>query len=178
MSSTLSVPSLAALNALKNCEDGEIIFVEDLEQDFYFNKGQWIPYYAEESVIATDESDQKMDLYSLNRMFMSQMPNLSEEDIENAKQTIRRFIDHDSGNSSGVYMLLCHDLRYYTIFLKDKAYEEKMEEVVIECLEYFGDIKSIDYNEDSNAIELWFTSDDEPYVAYLFNYNEGVVLCQ
>ena len=56
--------------------------------------------------------------------------------------------------------------------------KEKMEDVVIECLEYFGNIKSIDYNEDSNAIELWFTYEEEPYVAYLFNYNEGVVLCQ
>ena len=178
MSVMLSVPSLAALKALQNCEDGEIIFVEDLKQDYYLNEGEWIPYYAEEAVTTTAESDSKMDLYNLNRMLMSQMPDLSHEDIIAAKKTIREFVNLNGEDVSGAYMLLCHDLRYYTIFLKDKVYEEKMEDVVIECLEYFGNIKSIDYNEDSNAIELWFTYEEEPYVAYLFNYNEGVVLCQ
>ena len=53
-----------------------------------------------------------------------------------------------------------------------------MEDVVIECLEYFGDIKSIEYDEDSHGIELWFTYEEEPFVAYLFGYDEGVILCK
>jgi hypothetical protein len=65
-----------------------------------------------------------------------------------------------------------------SIFLRNKNYEENMEDVVIECLEYFGDIKSVDYDEDSNAVELWFSYEEEPHVAYLFGYDEGVVLCK
>ena len=61
---------------------------------------------------------------------------------------------------------------------RNKNYEENMEDVVIECLEYFGDIKSVDYDEDSNAVELWFSYEEEPHVAYLFGYDEGVVLCK
>lgn len=180
MSVMLSVPSLAALKALQNCEDGEIIFVEDLKQDYYLNEGEWIPYYVKEAVTTTAESDSKMDLYNLNRMLMSQMPDLSHEDIINAKKTIRGFVNLNGEDTSGAYMLLCHELRYYTVFLKDKAhYDEKMEDVVIECIENLGIIKSIDLTEDKLAIEIWFVhhETEEPFVAYLFNYDEGVILC-
>ena len=33
-------------------------------------------------------------------------------------------------------------------------------------------------NEETNAIEIWFNYEEEPYVAYLFNYEEGVIVCQ
>lgn len=114
-------------------------------------------------------------LYDINKMLIAGMPNYTPEDIIDSKKNIREFINENPAN---VYMLLCHDLRYYTIFLKNNNYEEFMEDVVIECLEYFGDIKSIDYNEESRAVELWFTYEEEPHVAYLFGYDEGVVLCQ
>ena len=108
-------------------------------------------------------------------MLIANLTNYGAEDIATAKKLIRSFINENPAN---VYMLLCHDLRYYTIFLRNKNYEESMEDVVIECLEYFGDIKSVDYDEDSNAVELWFSYEEEPHVAYLFGYDEGVVLCK
>ena len=170
------VKTLEMLYFLQNHEEGEIVHVSDLGQDFCYNEGEWIPYYAEEEIVVDGtEAAPEMNLYSLNKVFMAQMPDLLSEDIEKAKQTIRRFINENLAN---VYMMLCHDLRYYTIFLKNDNYEEKMEDVIIECLEHFGAIKSIDYNEETRAVELWFTYEDEPYVAYLFNYDEGVVLCQ
>lgn len=166
------------LSAIKNHQDGEIVFVEDLNQEYYYleEEDKWIPYFAEEELVTVKESETPgTNLYQLNKMLVANLTNYGVEDIKSAKKLIRNFIDENPAN---VYMLLCHDLRYYTIFLKNKNYEENMEDVVIECLEYFGDIKSIEYDEDSHGIELWFTYEEEPFVAYLFGYDEGVILCK
>ena len=166
------------LSAIKNHQNGEIVFVEDLNQEYYYleEEDKWIPYFAEEELVTVKEGETPgTNLYQLNKMLVANLTNYGVEDIKSAKKLIRNFIDE---NSAKVYMLLCHDLRYYTIFLKNKSYEENMEDVVIECLEYFGDIKSIEYDEDSNVIELWFTYEEEPFVAYLFGYDEGVILCK
>lgn len=166
------------LSAIKNHQDGEIVFVEDLNQEYYYleEEDKWIPYFAEEELVTVKEGETPgTNLYQLNKMLVANLTNYGVEDIKSAKKLIRNFIDENPAN---VYMLLCHDLRYYTIFLRNKNYEENMEDVVIECLEYFGDIKSVDYDEDSNAVELWFSYEEEPHVAYLFGYDEGVVLCK
>ena len=176
-----TVPNMQALLSLKNHKDGEIVYVEELEQEYYYlaEEDKWIPYYKEEKILLSDEegilNNTGTSLYDINKMLIAGMPDYTPEDIIDSKKTIRKFIDENPAN---VYMLLCHDLRYYTIFLKNKQYEENMEDVVIECLEYFGSIKSIDYNEESRAMELWFTYEEEPHVAYLFGYDEGVVLCK
>lgn len=176
------VPNMQALLALKNHKDGEIVHVSDLDQDYYYlaEEDKWIPYYEEEKIVVLSDEEGVMEqagtsLYDINKMLIAGMPNYTPENIIDSKKLIRKFIDENPAN---VYMLLCHDLRYYTIFFKNHKYEEFMEDVVIECLEFFGDIKSIDYNEESHAVELWFTYEDEPHVAYLFGYDEGVVLCQ
>lgn len=166
------------LSAIKNHQDGEIVFVEDLNQEYYYleEEDKWIPYFAEEELVTVKEGETPgTNLYQLNKMLVANLINYGAEDIKSAKKLIRNFIDENPAN---VYMLLCHDLRYYTIFLKNKNYEENMEDVVIECLEYFGDIKSVEYDEDSRGIELWFTYEEEPFVAYLFGYDEGVILCK
>ena len=176
----LSVPNLKALKALQNHKDGEVIRVEELDQDYCYveETDEWVPFFSEVDTTEVEGEVPGLDLYSVNKMLINQLPDLDEEDIDKVKKIIRKYVDTDSKGSSSVYMLLCHELRYYTIFLKDETYKENLEDVVIECLEYFGKIKDIDYNEDSNAIEIWFVTDNEPFVAYLFNYNEGVVLCQ
>lgn len=166
------------LSAIKNRQDGEIVFVEDLNQEYYYlaEEDKWIPYFEEEELVTVKEGETPgTNLYQLNKMLIANLTNYGAEDIATAKKLIRSFINENPAN---VYMLLCHDLRYYTIFLRNKNYEENMEDVVIECLEYFGDIKSVDYDEDSNAVELWFSYEEEPHVAYLFGYDEGVVLCK
>jgi hypothetical protein len=103
------------------------------------------------------------------------MPDCPPEKIQDLKKEIRTFVNDNQAN---VYMLLCHDLRYYTVFLKNEEYEENIEDIVVECVEYFGNIKSIEYNTEEKIIEIWFVYEDEPFVAYLFNYDEGVVLCR
>ena len=110
-------------------------------------------------------------------MIIKDMKNYSKKDILEAKKLVKEFISKD--DLSHAYMLLCHELRYYTVFLKDKEhYQDKMEDVFIECIENLGTIKSIGLSDDM-AIEVWLVhhETEEPFVAYLFNYDEGVILC-
>ena len=81
-----------------------------------------------------------------------------------------------------VYMLLCRELNYYTVFQRqfNAATHENFGDVVIECLENLGDIKSIELTETKDAIEAWIVdpNEHEAYVVYLFNYDQGVIICE
>lgn len=172
-----TVKTLLELHALKNHEEGEIIKVLETGQYYIFHNGEWIIYVAQDDETLKGTIDSGLDLYSLNKMIIKDMKNYSKEDILEAKKLVKEFISKD--DLSHAYMLLCHELRYYTVFLKDKEhYQDKMEDVFIECIENLGTIKSISLSDDM-AIEVWFVhhETEEPFVAYLFNYDEGVILC-
>ena len=76
-------------------------------------------------------------------------------------------------------MLLCAELRHFTVLLRDKKSPEFFEDVMLEILKNLGNIKSVEYQDDE-VIEIWFQDypHDEIHVAYLFNYEEGVIKCQ
>lgn len=174
----LIVKTFSELLALKNHQEGEIIYVQELDQDYIYQDEQWMIYFKPEEKEMELEDIKGLDLYTLNKMILNKVSTYSEKDILQAKKNIKEFVNAD--DLSHAYMLLCHELRYYTVFLKDKAhYDEKMEDAVIECIENLGIIKSIDLTEDKLAIEIWFVhhETEEPFVAYLFNYDEGVILC-
>lgn len=75
-------------------------------------------------------------------------------------------------------MLLCNDIRYYTVFEVCDEYEEKVEDIIIECLQNKGVIQQINYNEDKNAIECWIKNEDGVFMFLLFDYEWGVITCQ
>lgn len=116
-----------------------------------------------------------MNLYEINKQLMAQSELLDEAGIAEAKETIKKFCKDDS-----YYMLLCHELRYYTMFDKDSTHEgsEDIATEVIECLDYFADgIHSIELIEENGAIEIWVDVNEEIYVMYLFDYSGGVIHC-
>lgn len=172
----LNVPNKQVLEMLKNNVEDEIAYVESIDQYFIYDNGEWIPYHDEECLNVESKSDTEMNLYAFNKIIINQMPDYTDEEIEQSKKVIRNYIDM---SGSSVYMLLNNELRYYTVFILDKENsDEKIEDIVIECLKYYGSIKSVELNEETNAIEIWFNHEEESYVAYLFNYEEGVIVCQ
>ena len=118
----------------------------------------------------------QMDLYELNKQIISQLPILTQEEIENQKDLI---VDYHNNNQGKYYMMLCNELKYYTIFAIKPEANDYFEDEVIDCLYDFVDnIKSIEYdNENKKAIEIWFTKNEETYVMYLFDYTQGVIEC-
>jgi hypothetical protein len=122
-----------------------------------------------------ENSEFTMSAYDLNKQIIAQLPELSQDSIQESKRRIRDFCD---AHNATYYMLLCRELNYYTVFyLNVKDAQETVDDVLIECAGNIGTIKAIDLTEDSGAIELWVTNDEDTYAVYFFPYDTGVILC-
>ena len=75
-------------------------------------------------------------------------------------------------------MLLCNELRYYTIFHVCNEYDENVEDIILECLKNVGVIQQINKTEKGDAIECWVKNDKGTFMFMLFNYDEGVISCR
>lgn len=125
------------------------------------------------------EASLQMNMYDINKQLIAQMPCLTIEEFEGKREIINEYHFEQSAN---YYMLLCNELKYYTIFhTKLPSYGEGLDSLTSElmsCLINFtDDIKSIEITEDRTAIEIWFSKDEEIYVMYFFNYDLGVIEC-
>ena len=74
-------------------------------------------------------------------------------------------------------MLLCKDYGYYTIFKRLPENLPSFSDTVVEIISEIGEVKSIEFTEKQDAIEIWIqpTGEEEAYVFYLFPYDAGVV---
>lgn len=167
-------PNLKALSNVTNAErrftDGEIIHILEPRQgeaEYYrYLKGEYIP-------LVEDDSD--FTMYDANKQFFAGAPQFDEGQIARAIETINAYA---SEHKASHYMLLGHDIRYYTILINNPNFFEidTIGNAVIDCLENIGQIKEIVADEGTNAIECWVTTKDkETVVLYLFPYDEGVI---
>lgn len=148
---------------------GQILYIEDEEK---------IYTYSEDGVLTPMEvaSNIEMTAYDINKQIMIQLPRLTPEEIEETKSL---FAEYNQNEGQEYFMLLCHELRYYTLFRTGCYTDERAEDIIVdECLKNLGDIISIEKSENGYAIEIWIAVNDEAYVMYYFNYDEGVVECQ
>ena len=167
----ITVPSKAVLDALKNHEEGEKALVEQEQKIYEYKDGIWQEFISEDEKLG-------MTAYQLNQQIIQQLPNLDADGIQNGINVIDQFTDIYS-----TYMLLCRDFNYYTIFTTgNEESDETVGQAVIDCFAYMGaELKAIDLTDDGNAVEIWFILPEEgaqPLCAYLFNYDEGVILCR
>lgn len=165
----IRVSNLNSLNALQQHKEGEIAWVEDVEKFYVWNDG-W-------TVLDTKNTGVNLSLYEVNKQVIAQMPTLSGADLEAARLTLSHYVN-GLDHSDDYYMLLCYDLRYFTMFARDQKYEENIVDAIMDCLSYVGEVKSVEESADGQAIEIWVTKDEEAYVMYFFDYGRGVVLCQ
>ena len=117
-----------------------------------------------------------MNMYDINKQIISQLPVMSKEGVAEKLTEIKNYVD-DLKNT--FYMLLCRDINYYTVFMIDGDANEKFEDVLLECLKTFGQIKAID--EVDGAFEIWIENeffDGGPYAFYFFPYDAGVERCK
>ena len=166
----LNIKTLNILNALQNVPEKETALVEEDKTIYVYTDGAWQKFNP-------DDNKFKINLFELNQIAVAQLPSLTKKDIA-AKQVIVK--DYYEKNCAKVnyFMLLSNELRYYTIFSRVPNAKEKIEDVIIECLQNLGDIKSIEKNEDG-VIECWVApSADKAYPVYFFDYTEGVIECQ
>lgn len=111
-----------------------------------------------------------MDLYSLNKELVNNLPDMS--DFTASIELINSFSRKKSNKH---YMLLGKDISYYTVLERTLGLTETMGEAVIDCLKNIGNsIKNIEEVED--GIECWVipTDAERPVVLYFFPYDYGV----
>lgn len=115
-----------------------------------------------------------ISLYEMNQQIMSQQPVLDPIEFNTALNEIGVWFN------KGVryFMLLCHEDKNFTLFNIDlhnpTAYAEAAKELG-ECLVNRGLVLSIEYDNNSNAFEIWIKDDESVKVYYLFQYDEGVI---
>lgn len=124
--------------------------------------GQWKP---SESTLNTGIS-----VYDINRQLIKSMPEIDYEDAS-YKEIFKRYIEETNNK---FYMMLCHDIKYFTLFHKNGE-GDLMEDEIMDILKDIDfKIRSIAPDENNSGIEIWF----DDHVAYFFGYDLGVVPCK
>ena len=114
--------------------------------------------------------------YLMAKSVAAQAPLLTTEQIDKSKELIANFLADNK--TTKYYMLLVRDMNYYTLFVDNRANDENMSDIVIECLSNLGNIIDIN-NETQGSIEVWVKdSDGEAHIGYLFPYDQGVIECR
>jgi hypothetical protein len=116
-------------------------------------------------------------LYDVNKQIIQQLPPYNRENFADSILLINSYAEKSANK---YYMLLCNDIKYFTLFVREQCMKtETIGEAAIDCSQYLGEVKSINYNDNESAIEIWFVStiDQEAHVAYFFAYDEGVISC-
>ena len=159
---------------------GDIVYYIPEEKFYiYYDEGLgkpfgWKPFEPDKNAMI----DLGLTEYEINKMVVAQLPSLiTEAQLRKGKELIKEFT-HRHITSVGYYMLLGRDINYYTVFEVCNEYEEKVEDIVIECLQNIGVIQYIDNSDDGLSVECWIKNDKGTFALYLFDYSEGVITCQ
>lgn len=154
-------------NEIFNPSEGQMSYSPETQKLYKFTDGSW--------KIIEGNAGLNLNLYDLNKQIMSQLPDMTEEQIDNGREIIKKYLQEQENE---FYMLLCRDISYYTLFQTSNLITEPAAaDEVIECAKEIGALKSIDANE-ANAIEIWVHPvEQDPMVMYLFSYDSGVIQC-
>lgn len=153
-------------------EQGETAHVESTNKIYVFNE-EWT------EVKTQGESNINMTMYEINEQLIKQLPDLTEEQIQEKKKDI---IDFYTKKDSKVYMLLCKEHSYFTVFLLELTLEDydTLENEIINCVLFNGahTIRSIE-NIDDYELEIWAADrNNEIWCYHLFDYTDGFIVCR
>lgn len=115
-----------------------------------------------------------MNLYEINQQLINNFKPYTSEQRKDLAAGIMEFLNKTDNRT---YMLLCRDINYYTMFLRQTIPTPDYQffwQAVLLCAQDLGDIVNHDIFED--RIEIWVKNGDNlPYVFILFPYDRGVV---
>ena len=145
-------------------QEGEVAQTEDGKLKI-FQGGEW-------KDLNVEGSNLELGLYDLNKQIISQLPSLTDEELDKKIDVID---DSYIKCVNDFYMLYGKEISYFTLFkVNEPIYFAK---TVLDCLNEIGEIKAIDPTEDGFAIEIWVQpTDEEPTCLYLFPYDNGLVV--
>lgn len=164
-----TVPNFNALRKLVNKPDvGELVVTLDTHKMYQYSENHtWLPY---------DQSEVKISLYDINKQVVAQMPLLTSEQLDEAVTKVSAYIEQTQNT---YYMLYGAELNYFTVFKIDNNTNERLADILIECLFGLGEgIIAIQPTDDNSAIECWIAHNNTSSILYLFSYDGGVVECK
>jgi hypothetical protein len=154
-------------------------------------EAEYIDYLNQQLRDNPDESQKpiaQLSMYQMNKDLVRGLKKMNNMAINKALENVREwYLKYVYSNPTAMYfVLLNHEQHYYTMFTRDHKKRVKTTDIEADnfiaavkdiLTNYYGDndIRAIDV--DSNgAVEIWGMWDNEPSVAYLFPYDQGVVL--
>lgn len=156
----------------------EPIFMEQDEYNAYLEKQEELKQQNQESTVGSTT------LYELNKSAIRSLKKMTNMEINNALEKVKDWyhslIDED-GVPPQYFMFLEREHNYYTLFVDtktnlncDDAFIRELKDLL---MNWYADkdVRAIDVDQASSAIEIWAMWDNEPTVAYLFPYDKGVI---
>lgn len=114
-----------------------------------------------------------MNLYEFNQMAYSKVPAMK----DNVVQTIIK--DYLEKYPSQFYLMLNHDIHYYTVFHvedKENVILNKQVFIIWKLIHDLGEIVDVIINDDNNMLEIWIRQEDGKVLMFgFFDYTRGVV---
>lgn len=111
-------------------------------------------------------------VYDINKNLMKNEKKLSSPALTNKLKKVTQFFKE----GQMYYMLLCHEMRDYTIFriIDSQSSAEKATQELKECLLNRGEVLSLD-KEENGAFEIWIKNNNEAFCYYLFPYDNAII---
>ena len=121
------------------------------------------------------------NLYDMNKQLMAQEPEITSEKLLAVKEELRKWFSDNFKQK--YFMLLCHELRDYTLFNLDKTNSwhiappmaiMSVANDLIECMTNRGTLLTID-KQKMGGWEIWIRNEEGCFAYYLFPYGKAVL---
>lgn len=113
-----------------------------------------------------------MNIYEVNKGLYLNVPPMEEGPIKNV------ILDFLEDHCSCYYLMLNHDIHYYTLFHTHDYSAENMDVMTNEIysiIAELGPVVDIINNQETAMLEIWIKYDGQPMMFGLFDYTRGVV---
>ena len=152
-------------------KENDVALIEETNDAVVYHGGDWRP------MTLNSGEGVSLSLFEYNRQLMEQLPAMSDEALYNAGDIINQYWIKTHNE---FYMILNNAKHYYTIFTDVQTSFTTNEfstlgDAVLTCCKEMGTIKAIDLNEETDAIEIWITTEEDTDCYILFPYNNGIV---
>lgn len=115
-----------------------------------------------------------MNVYEFNKAGYKSIPTLTQKEIDEGIDLIASYI-RDTENIQ--YMLLNHDIHYFTLFQMLFSSSREAAEEIIKLIKEMGSIKSIELSDNKEMIEVWvnYNETGKTIMFGFFAYDRGVI---
>lgn len=113
----------------------------------------------------------QMSLYDMNKQMVAQEPDATKKYRKKWKKEIQEWINK---TNCDYYMFYGLEISYFTVFVRDPSSTEKLTDILYECIDNIGILKSIELTHEKDAFEIWIAHEEEMTCLYLFPYDQAI----